>query len=96
MRHHATPAAAAVFAMLVACSAHAQETLPPPSANPALDAIGTAPSATRIEADIRKLVSFGTRHTLSETTSDTRGIGAARRWIRAQFQHITRDFGGCL
>ena len=36
-------------------------------------------SADRIENDIRKLVSFGTRHTLSETKSDTRGIGAARR-----------------
>lgn len=36
-------------------------------------------SAKRIEKDIQKLVSFGTRHTLSETQSDTRGIGAARR-----------------
>ena len=96
MRHHATPAAAAVFAMLVCCSAHAQEAMPPPSANPALDAIGTAPSATRIEADIRKLVSFGTRHTLSDTASDTRGIGAARRWIRAEFERISRDCGDCL
>ena len=38
-------------------------------------------SADRIEKDIRTLVSFGTRHTLSETESDTRGIGAARRWV---------------
>ena len=37
-------------------------------------------SATRIENDIRRLAGFGTRHTLSETESDTRGIGAARRW----------------
>jgi hypothetical protein len=37
--------------------------------------------AKRIEHDIRKLVNFGTRHTLSDTKSDTRGIGAARRWI---------------
>ena len=37
-------------------------------------------SATRIENDIRGLAGFGTRHTLSETESDTRGIGAARRW----------------
>ena len=35
--------------------------------------------ASRIESDIRKLVSFGTRHTMSETKSDSRGIGAARR-----------------
>src|SRR5690606_18699857 len=77
-------------------SARAADDAPPPAANPALDAIGTAPSAERIEADIRKLVSFGTRHTLSETTSDTRGIGAARRWIRAEFERISKGCGGCL
>ncbi|MBB5517421.1 hypothetical protein FHS62_000207 [Amphiplicatus metriothermophilus] len=53
-------------------------------------------SAERIEADIRALVGFGTRHTLSETESDTRGIGAARRWVKAQFEEIARDCGGCL
>jgi len=35
----------------------------------------------RMKQTVEKLVSFGTRHTLSDTTSDTRGIGAARRWI---------------
>ena len=49
-------------------------------------------SADRIEADIRSLVGFGTRHTLSETTSDTRGIGAARRWIESEFKDISK---GC-
>lgn len=53
-------------------------------------------SAERIEADINKLVSFGTRHTLSETESDTRGIGAARRWIKAEFDKISAACGGCL
>ena len=53
-------------------------------------------SADRIETDIRKLVSFGTRHTLSETESDTRGIGAARRWIHAEFEKISAECGGCL
>ncbi|WND03833.1 M28 family metallopeptidase [Temperatibacter marinus] len=43
-------------------------------------------SADRIQADIRKLAGFGTRHTLSDTHSDTRGIGAARRWIEAEFK----------
>ncbi len=42
------------------------------------------------------LVGFGTRHTLSETESDTRGIGAARRWIKAEFERISQDCGGCL
>ncbi|GAB3463932.1 M20/M25/M40 family metallo-hydrolase [Massilia terrae] len=43
-------------------------------------------SAKRIEAYIRKLVSFGTRHTMSDTSSDTRGIGAARRWIKSELE----------
>lgn len=53
-------------------------------------------SAARIESDITKLVGFGTRHTLSDTTSETRGIGAARRWIEAEFKRISADCGGCL
>jgi len=53
-------------------------------------------SAERIEEDIRKLVSFGTRHTMSETESDVRGIGAARRWIKAEFGKISEGCGGCL
>ncbi|GAB3028927.1 M28 family metallopeptidase [Bowmanella dokdonensis] len=58
--------------------------------------IAEAVSAKRIEQDIRKLVSFGTRHTLSETESETRGIGAARRWIKAEFERISAECGGCL
>ncbi|WP_440959929.1 M20/M25/M40 family metallo-hydrolase [Oceanicaulis sp. LC35] len=55
-----------------------------------------AVSAERIEADITTLVSFGTRHTASETESDTRGIGAARRWIHDEFERISAECGGCL
>ncbi|MEX2605330.1 MAG: M28 family metallopeptidase [Gracilimonas sp.] len=58
--------------------------------------IGKAPSPDRIEADITKLVSFGTRHTLSDTTSETEGIGAARRWLKEEFERISADCGGCL
>lgn len=61
-----------------------------------LDAIGRMPSSDRIEADIRKLVSFGTRHTLSDTASKTRGIGAATRWIFNEFTRISKACGGCL
>ena len=53
-------------------------------------------SADRIESDVQKLVSFGTRHTMSETESDTRGIGAARRWIQAEFEKISKDCGSCI
>jgi len=61
-----------------------------------LTEIATAPSAERIEKDIRKLVSFGTRHTLSDTLSDTRGIGAARRWIKSEFETISNNCNNCL
>ncbi|UVW29878.1 M20/M25/M40 family metallo-hydrolase [Massilia sp. H6] len=43
-------------------------------------------SPKRIEGYVAKLVGFGTRHTMSETESDTRGIGAARRWIKAELE----------
>lgn len=69
---------------------------PPPGETPVLHEIGTAPSAARIEADIRKLVSFGTRHTLSSQTDPVRGVGAATRWIHDEFERISRDCGGCL
>ncbi|HAW92911.1 TPA: peptidase M28 [Candidatus Azambacteria bacterium] len=61
-----------------------------------LHAIAVAPSPENIERDIAKLVSIGTRHTLSETESDSRGIGAARRWIKAEFERISAECGGCL
>ncbi len=61
-----------------------------------LHALQGAVSAQRIEADIETLVGFGTRHTLSETESESRGIGAARRWVKAEFERISADCGGCL
>ncbi len=74
--------------------AGAQET--PPARDARLYDILEASSADRIEADIRKLVSFGTRNTLSDTVSDQRGIGAARRWIKSEFDRISSACGGCL
>ena len=53
-------------------------------------------SARNIEASIRKLVSFGTRNTLSEQDNPTRGVGAARDWIYSEFQKISAECGGCL
>jgi Zn-dependent M28 family amino/carboxypeptidase len=53
-------------------------------------------SARRIETDIRKLVSFGTRNTNSEQDNPARGIGAARDWIYSEFQKISADCAGCL
>ncbi len=50
------------------------------------------PNVGRIERDIRRLAGFGTRHTLSDTDSDSRGIGAARRWLRDEFHRISDEF----
>lgn len=61
-----------------------------------LQEIATAPSAKHLKNDIQKLVSFGTRHTLSDTLSNTKGIGAARRWIKSSFEQISTNCNQCL
>lgn len=55
-----------------------------------------AVSPDRIQADVQTLASFGTRHTLSDTVSQTRGIGAARRWIKRSFEKTSNACNGCL
>jgi hypothetical protein len=55
-----------------------------------------AVSAERIKSDVKTLADFGTRHTLSDTVSDTRGIGAARRWIKSEFEKIDSNCNNCL
>lgn len=67
-----------------------------PHEQPALHALATAPSEARLHDTIARLVGFGTRHTLSDTKSGKRGIGAARRWVKAQFEAISHDCGGCI
>jgi len=53
-------------------------------------------SEERIKNDIITLANFGTRHTLSDTVSNTRGIGAARRWIKKTFNSISNECNNCL
>lgn len=53
-------------------------------------------SADRIQNDIQTLVNFGTRNTFSDTISNTRGIGAARRWIKSEFDSISKTCNNCL
>lgn len=67
-----------------------------PVYQPLLKQLAGDVSADRIESDIRTLAGFGTRHTMSDTTSDTRGIGAARRWIKQEYEKISEECGGCL
>jgi len=68
----------------------------PQSSDPRIHAIVAAVSADRIRADVTRLVGFGTRHTMSDTVSETRGIGAARRWVKAELDRISAGCGGCL
>jgi hypothetical protein len=81
-----TLAAGAAFAAAPDTSRH----------QPDIDRIVGEISSQRIEATIRKLVSFQTRHTMSETASDTVGIGAARRWIKSEFERCNAQNGGRL
>lgn len=53
-------------------------------------------SEENLRNDVKKLADFGTRHTLSDTISATRGIGAARRWIKSEFDNISKDCNNCL
>ena len=81
---------AAAATLATAATAHAQ------ADDPMVSAVLADISAQRIEQRIRTLVDFGTRHTASETASDTRGIGAARRWIERELRACSRDTGGAL
>lgn len=81
---------------LIAAASVLQRPAIPPARDARLFQIVDAVSAARIERDIRTLVGFHTRNTLSDTTSATHGIGAARRWIKAQFDSISAACGGCL
>jgi Zn-dependent M28 family amino/carboxypeptidase len=75
----------------------------PPPAPPGPDAALRVPRAAagdvseaHLRATVEKLVSFGTRHTLSSMTDPTRGIGAAERWVAEEFGRYSAACGGCL
>jgi hypothetical protein len=74
----------------------AQQALTSSKLNPQIEKIVSEISARNIEAGIRKLVSFGTRHTLSSQDDPVRGIGAARRWIKAEMDRYSSESGGRL
>jgi len=84
---------AAILAAALPCSA---QPLAPTDPNPEISAIVAEISPARIERTIRTLAAFGTRNSLSETDSATRGIGAARRWIKSQLEECSRESGGRL
>lgn len=77
------------FAVLFSIAIQAQT-------DPKIYNIIDAVSEERLRNDVKTLAEFGTRHTLSDTLSKTRGIGAARRWIKSQFDTISKDCDNCL
>jgi len=85
--------ALAVLAALLSSTASAQ---PLGGEHSMLKDIAASVSEARQRAAIGTLVSFGTRHTLSDTKSDKRGIGAARRWVATEFRSISNDCGDKL
>src|SRR5580698_8801468 len=96
----------AAASLLVAVSGPAPAESPGSSVPQALAADGRVSaalggvSAERIRANIEKLVSFGTRLTISAqdptAISAGRGVGAAREWIKSEFERYSADCGGCL
>jgi hypothetical protein len=87
-----------LVALIFECHAYAQE--PTQTIDPKIDAALKEVSQARIQANIEKLVSFGTRSTLSaqdpKAIAAGRGIGAAREWIKSQFERYSKDCRGCL
>lgn len=64
--------------------------------DPEIKKMITEIKADNMESIVRKLVSFGTRHSVSDTKSDLRGVGAAQRWIKAEFDKHAKESGGRL
>jgi hypothetical protein len=94
---------AVAAALVLAClgsipprTARGQQVLVGSRKNPQVEAILAEVSPARIEATVRKLASFGTRHTLSDPDNPARGIGAARRWIKAELEGYAKESGGRL
>lgn len=68
----------------------------PDARSPRVEALTAAVEPARLQATVARLVAFGTRHTLSETGSEARGIGAARRWLAAEVAALARLPGSRL
>jgi Zn-dependent M28 family amino/carboxypeptidase len=83
----------ALAGVMLASAPAAAQTL---EEQPLLHALAGEVQPERMRTDIESMVRFGTRHTLSQTDSDTRGIGAARRWAESHFRTISTECGGCL
>ena len=86
---------ASLFVMLLGSVVYGQE-VAPPAVDLKMYDIVEAVSEKRIETAVRTLAGFDTRNTFSDTVSDVRGIGAARRWIKDEFEKISDACSNCL
>ncbi len=75
------PLLASAFALLLAAPTSAKSGEPDPA---------------KLKQYVEKLVSFGTRHTLSSADDPKRGIGAARRWAKSEFEAMSKACKNCL
>jgi len=89
-----------VAALLAFFSALLSAQNSPAYVDPQIKAALNEISAAQVQSDIEKLVSFQTRSTLSAqdaaSISAGRGIGAAREWIKSQFERYSQECAGCL
>ena len=98
-RKIARAAAAGIVLTAIGCSGQSAQS-EPSAADPQIAAALRQVSAQRIQTNIEKLVGFGTRLTLSAqdpaSIAAGHGIGAAREWIKAEFERYSKECGGCL
>jgi hypothetical protein len=83
-----------LFPCLLPFTALAQPSAPLPPADANIQRWVNAISSKNLETDVRKLVSYGTRHTLSDTQSKKRGIGASRQYVFEEFKKYSKANGG--
>ena len=83
-----------LFPCLLPFAALAQPSAPQPPADPNIQRWVNEVSSKNLEADVRKMVSYGTRHALSDTQSKSRGIGAARKYVFDEFKKYSKAGGG--
>ena len=86
-----------LLAFAITTALHAQHAASNTIADPKIAAALRQISVQHIQASIEKLVAFKTRSTLSvQNSSSGQGIGAARDWIKSEFERYSHDCGGCL
>jgi hypothetical protein len=96
MNPHAPLPPAFLLCALLSCltAAHAAEA--PSASDPDIARLASSISQARLETYVRTLAGFGTRHSLSSADDPQRGVGAARRWIKATLDRCANESGARL